>query len=144
MLDLREGDCLPPYSLQGLGEFRPSSDRAALEVLGTIAQRLDECRKRFEPCVCYLMDKPCRCMSVVERVGILERHERGCGDDERTGARQGKPELEREASKDRQATGRLVAKLRNSQPYLKSMLLLVFTLAVVVEEDWRIRQILEG
>jgi hypothetical protein len=143
MLDLREGECLP-FNNVHCRDFRPSSDRGAYEIMGTIGQRLEECRKAFESCTCGLFGKPCRCVSVVERVGILERYERKCGADEQLAARQGNKTLEHEMRGDRLATGRVVAKLRTSETYHLSMALLAFTLAVAVAEDWRIRQILEG
>jgi hypothetical protein len=143
MLGLREGECLP-LPMAAKKDFRPGSDRAALEIMGTISQRLEECRRVFERCTCGLLSRPCRCVSVVERVAILERYEHKCGDDERMTARQGNKTLEHEMRDDRLATGRVVAKLRTSETYHLSMTLLAFTLAVAVAEDWRIRQILEG
>jgi len=132
MLDLRDGASLP-MGIGRLGDFRPSSDKASLEIQGTIAQRLEECRNCFEP--------KSR-ISVVERVVALEQAERQCPELECQAARSSAPQNEKKIKNERLALGRHVARLRESQPFRRSMVLLAFTLAAAVDEDWRMKQIL--
>jgi hypothetical protein len=142
MLDLRDGENLVLDDSQ-VHDFRPSSDKASLEILGTIAQRLEECRRRFEPCTCSLYIRTCRCKSAVEKVAIIEKYERQCGDEERLASRAADPEQEKKCAKARKSAGRLAAKFRESLVFRRSMCLLAFTLAAAAAEDFRIRLIVE-
>jgi len=139
LVDLREGECLPLPWVRG--NFQSSSVRAALEIRGTLAQRLEEARRTYEPCRCK---EKCSCASVVERVEVMERYERGCGEFEQIFARAEKKDRENEMRRDREATGRLCAKLRQSRPYRQTIQLLAFSLAVACVEDYRIREIVMG
>jgi hypothetical protein len=139
LVDLREGECLPLPWVRG--NFQSSSVRAALEIRGTLAQRLEEARRTYEPCRCK---EKCSCASVVERVEVMERYERGCGEFEQIFARAEKKDREKEMRHDREAVGRLCAGLRKSRAYRQSIQLLAFTLAVCLVEDYRIREIVMG
>lgn len=136
LVDLREGECLPLPWVRG--NFQSSSVRAALEIRGTLAQRLEEARRTYEPCRCK---EKCFCSSVLERVEVMERYERGCSEFEQIFARSEKKDREQEMRRDREAMGRLCAKLRRSGPYRQSIEMLGFSLAVACVEDYRLKEI---
>jgi hypothetical protein len=81
---------------------------------------------------------------VVERVEVMERYERGCSEFEQIFTRAEKKDKAMEMRRDREATGRLCAKLRRSGPYGQTIAMLAFSLAVAAVEDYRLREIVEG
>jgi hypothetical protein len=134
LLSLRVGASMVEWPKGIPGDFRPSSDKAAFEIMGTLAMRCEECRKKFEPD----QDVP-----VIERVLTLEQYERDCAREEHDAMRAGDEAIQSEMRGDRESTGRLVARLRSSEPFKASVLLLSFTLAQACTEDWRMKKMLE-
>jgi hypothetical protein len=81
---------------------------------------------------------------VVERVEVMERYERGCGEFEQIFARAEKKDREKEMRHDREAVGRVCAGLRKSRAYRQTIAMLAFSLAIACLEDYRIREIVMG